>query len=315
MSDIHWRIFGRLTAGLAALALVGVSPGVGGASTTTKIKSGLSATSADPDAKGQAGLTLHKSDGKLDLKASHLSPKASFDVIVNGVKVGTLQTSRGGSGRQRFRSEPGRRDLVLGFDPRGAQLSVRNGQGRDVLVGSMPATADPNAIACCVTAADGTTACQEITPDACTTANGVANVATTCLPDPCVATPPPPAAVVCCINETDDDGSENECEDKTEADCAAAGGITVQAASCEPNPCTPVTPPAGDVAACCLSHENETECEVRTSEACTARGGTVMAGSTCAPSPCSAGTGSGGDDGENGDGQNGDSGGEHGGND
>ena len=45
MSDIHWRIFGRLTAGLAALALVGVSPGVGGAGTTTRVKSGLSATS------------------------------------------------------------------------------------------------------------------------------------------------------------------------------------------------------------------------------------------------------------------------------
>jgi len=159
----------------------------------------------------------------------------------------------------------------------------------------MPAAADPNAIACCVPAADGTSTCQEITADACTAANGTANAATTCLPDPCVTTPPP-AAVVCCINETDDDGSETECEDKSEADCAAAGGTTVQADSCEVDPCAPVTPPAGDIVACCLRHENEAECEGRTSEACTARGGTAMAGVTCDTNPC--GITGGGDDGD-----------------
>jgi hypothetical protein len=316
MRALQRKSLGWLAASLAGLALVSLSPAVSDARTKTKVKSALAATSVDPDASGQAGLALHGSDGKLDLKASHLSRNASFDVIVNGVKVGTLQTTRGGGGRQRFRSDPGRRDLILGFDPRGAQLSVRNGAGRDVLVGTMPAAADPNAIACCVTAADGTSACQEGTLDDCTAAAGVPNAAATCLPDPCEATPPPPpAAVVCCINETDDDESESECEDKTEADCAAVGGMTVQAESCEPNPCAPVAPPAGDVVACCLTHEHETECEVRTGEACTARGGTVMAGSTCDPNPCGAGAGS-GDDGDGGeDDGGGGGGGEHNGGD
>jgi len=299
MKLLQPRSLSRLTAGLVALAVVAMSPAVGHAGTKSKarIKSTLSATSVDPDANGQAGLALHGGDGKLDVKASHLTRNASFEVIVNGVKVGTLQTSRSGSGRQRFRSNPGRRDLMLGFDPRGAQLSVRNGDGHDVLVGTMPTVADPSAIACCVPAADGTNTCQEITADECTAVSGVVDAATTCLPDPCVATPPPPpAAVVCCINETEDDESETECEDESEAECAAKGGTTVQADSCEPNPCAPVTPPAGDVVACCLTHENETECEGRTSEACTARGGTVMVGSTCAADPCGVGTGSDGDD-------------------
>ena len=189
------KALGCFAAGVAALAVVAATPTMAhaGTKTNTKMKSALAATSVDPDASGQAALVLHRGDGKLDVKASHLTRNASFDVVVNGVKVGTLETTRGGSGRQRFRSAPGRRDLLLGFDPRGAQLSVRNADGRDVLVGTMPATADPNAIACCVPAVDGTSTCQEITADACTTANGVANAATTCLPDPCVTTPPPAA--------------------------------------------------------------------------------------------------------------------------
>jgi hypothetical protein len=300
----------QLTTVLALLVFVGGAPTIGMSRTTTA-KSDLAATSADTDARGQAHLALRGSAGKLDLKASRLARSASFDVVANGVKVGTLQTSRSGSGRLRFRSDPGRRDLLLGFDPRGAQISVRDATGHDVLVGEVP-PADPNAIACCVPAADGTISCQEITTDACTTAGGVANAAATCLPDPCVATPPP-TAVVCCLNETDDDESESECEHENEADCAAAGGTTLQADSCEPNPCAPVTPPAGDVTACCVTDEHETECEVRTSEACTARGGTAMGGTTCDPNPC--GSGGGDDDDDDGDGGGGGGGHEDGGDD
>ncbi len=297
---------------IAALAVL-ATPAVGVGKTITA-RATLAPTTVDTDARGQAGLTVHGSKSKLDLKARRLARNASYEVIANGVKVGALQTSKSGNGRLRFRAAPKSKDLLLGFDPRGAQLSVRGADGRDVLVGTMDAV-DPSSSACCLTATDGTSSCQELAADACTTAGGVPNAAATCLPDPCAA-PPSPAAVVCCVNETDDDGTESECEDLDATACAAAGGTTLEADTCEPNPCAAVTPPAGDVAACCLTHENETECEVRTAEACTTRGGTVMTGvAACDGDPCGTGSGSddGGDDGEHGDGQHGGGGGDGGG--
>lgn len=299
----------HVASAVTALSVI-TMPAVGSGRTITA-RTNLAATSAATNAHGKAALAVHGSKSKLEVKASRLARGESFEVIANGVKVGTLRTGKSGSGRLRFRATPTSKDVLLGFEPRGVQLSVRGTDGRDVLVGTMDAV-DPSAAACCIPAAAGTSACQELAADACAAAGGTANAAATCLPDPC-AVSPPPAVVVCCLNETDDDESESECEhDVDTTACAAGGGTTVAAAGCEPNPCVPTAPPTGDVAACCLTHEHETECEVRTTEACSARGGTVMAGvTTCGSNPCGLATGprdddddgedgSGGDDGENG---------------
>jgi hypothetical protein len=290
---------GWAAAGAAGLMLLCLTPGYAAASGRIKVRAGLTATGIDPNAQGQVGLGIHGNDGTFDLKVSRLDRRAAYDVVVNGVKIASLQTSGGGGGHLRFRTRPKSKDLVLGFDPRGAQLSVRSGAGHDVLVGSLPATAvDPTATACCVPDGNGGSTCQELTTDACTAATGIASQQATCIPDPC-ATTPPPVTTVCCTNETGDDESESECEDAT--DCAAAGGMVVQAPSCDPNPCAPVPPPAGDAVACCVTHENEAECEVTTTEACTASGGTAMVGTTCEPDPCASGSGSGDDGGDGSD--------------
>ncbi|HEY2389039.1 MAG TPA: hypothetical protein VGK30_18955 [Candidatus Binatia bacterium] len=272
------------------------------------MRSALTATSADRNAKGQVGLGIRGNDGTFDLKASHLDRNTGYDVVVGGVKVGALQATRGGSGHIRFRTSPSSKDRVLGFDPRGKSISIRNAAGNDVLVGSLPSDSiDPTAIACCVPDNEGGSACEDLTSDACTAAGGTATEAASCMPDPC-ATTPPSTATVCCTNQTEDDGSETECEDHAATDCTAAGGTVVQATSCEPNPCAPVTPPAGDVVACCIADEGETECEERTAEACTAENGTAMAGATCDADPCGIGSGPGSGDGGDGGGTDGEDG-------
>ena len=299
MTGAHSRALQLIPTGAAAaLALVCVAPHSATASAKVRVKTTLAATSVDANARGQTGLALRGVDGKFEVKVSRLDHNSSYDVVVKGVKVGTLQTTTGGGGHLRFSSRPGPKDLVLGFDPRGTQLSVRGADGHDVLVGTMPAdTVDPTAIACCLSDDDGESECEELTPDACTAAGGVASQAATCMSDPC-ATTPPAVTAVCCTNETGDDESESECEEgDSPADCAAVGGIVVQAASCEPNPCAPVSPPAGDEVACCVPDEDETECEVTTSEACSAAGGTATIANTCEPNPCATGDGDNGDEG------------------
>jgi hypothetical protein len=299
---------GWVAAAAAGLLLLCLTPGHAAASGKIRVKAGLTATGIDPNAQGQVGLGIRGNDGTFDLKVNRLDRKTGYDVVVNGVKVASVRTSGGGGGHLRFRTRPTSKDLVLGFDPRGAQLSVRNGAGHDVLIGSLPATAvDPTATACCVPDGNGGSTCQELTADACTAATGIASQQATCIPDPCTATPPP-ATMVCCTNETGDDESESECEDHDATECAAAGGMLVDAASCDPNPCAPVPPPTGDAVACCVTHENETECEVITTEACTASNGTAMTGTTCEPDPCMS-AGSGGGDGEDGGGDGSDNGG------
>jgi hypothetical protein len=111
---------------------------------------------------------------------------------------------------------------------------------------------------------------------------------------------------------------DNLTEVAASPECAAAGGMVVEAASCDPDPCAPVTPPSGDTVACCLTHEDETECEVITTEACTARSGAATVGTTCEPDPCMStspgGDDGGGDDGDDqGENQGGDGGGQDGG--
>lgn len=287
---------GRAASAIAIGAMLGVAAGPATAG-TVRVKKDLTRTGADTDARGKTELRLRGgAKDRFDVTGSHLAPDSSFDVVVRGVKVGTLTTNHRGSGRVRFSTRPGTRDLTLGFDPRGSTVDVRDDGGHDVLVGDIPSDSlDPSASACCLPHSSGgenEVDCEDLTADACTAAGGTVQTAGSCLPDPCGSSPVSGTGIVCCTNQTGDDGSESECDDRTQAECAAAGGTVVQAASCDPNPCAP-TPPAS-ATACCVpdpSGSGESDCEVTTPEACTALQGTVASGTTCSADPCGSGSG------------------------
>jgi hypothetical protein len=278
---------------------------------TAHVKQSLTATTAAPAAHGNAKLVVRSSKrGKFAVGASHLQGNKVYDVIVGGVKVGVIHTNSGGAGKASFSTKPSARIALLGFDPRGGQVTVRDeDDGEDVLVGDMPDD-DPNAVACCLPESgddDGEVECEDLTQADCMLAGGMqpgvsgGTTAASCFPNPCATTPPGGGVLVCCTNATHDDESEAECEEvDTQAECADTGGTIVDGTSCDNNPCQG-TPPT-DQAACCVTKSedggSETECEVISGAACTALNGTTPGGATCSGDPC----GSGGDDGGGGGG-------------
>jgi hypothetical protein len=293
------RIHGRMTTAFGALGALALLAAPA-AARPVKVKLALAATGVDPNADGRTQLVLkNASDGKFDVMVRKVDRDTAFEVLVNGVKVGTLTTSGGGNGKASFRSRPRGHDQLLGFDPRGAVVTLRNADGQDVLTGTVPDdSVDPTAVVCCLPAGgDGEVECEDRGADACTQAGGTVSAATSCLPDPCGGATPPPVEVICCIagsatgafSQGHDDGGEVECEDRTQAACAAAGGTVVPATSCTPNPCTPTPPPADEIV-CCVSHHSHsaTECEVLTPATCTAREGTPSTAAACTPDACAA---------------------------
>jgi hypothetical protein len=289
------RVALRIVVGAVALLTAGSAL----ASSDAKVNTPLTPTASAPGARGKAQLKLKTGKaGKFVVSAGRLAPNHSFDVVVGGVKVGSLQTNGGGGGRARFSTAPHGSDAVLGFDPRGMSVSVRDASdGEDDLVADVPDD-NPGDGACCLTSGDGETECEDISADACTAAGGTVAASASCLPDPCGSTPPG-SGTVCCTNQTHDDESESECEDEiSDADCAAAGGMVVQATSCDPNPCQATPPPS--VVACCSAQSSgdggdaeSPECEVKSADACTAEGGTATTATSCSPDPCKAGSPSG----------------------
>lgn len=273
---------------IAALAVVGLSMRPTTASARTEKERGsLSSTGVDDDARGSVKLTVrNKSDGKFEIKGQKLGANATYDVLVDGVLVGQFTTSGGGNGRLRFRSRPRSKDVLLGFDPRGALVVVRNAAGQDVLAVQLADTGSVSGgdIICCIPDDSGPE-CEDRTPAECTAQGGTATTATSCLPNPCAGTPPPTAGdVVCCI--PNDSGPE--CEDRTADDCALQGGVTVEATSCLPNPCASATPPANDDVQCCLADDTGPECEDRTPAQCAIEGGVNAGVGTCTPDPCAS---------------------------
>jgi hypothetical protein len=271
---------------------------------TARVKLGLTATSAAPDARGKSRLTVKGSKhGKFKVLTSNLTPNKTYDLIVGGVKVGAIQTGSSGRGKASFKTTPGTKDALLGFDPRGDQVVVRDeDNGDDVLAGDMP-DGDASETACCITEAgdDNETECEDMTPDECMAEGGTpigvpgGTAAVSCLPDPCGTAPPEGEDIICCTNATHDDESEAECEDvSTEAECSMLGGSVVAAASCDPNPC--LASPPSNVAPCCVTHTedggaSETECKMLSSETCGALNGSTPPGAptTCGdPDPCGA---------------------------
>ncbi len=281
-----------IAVGAAIIVMLAVN-----ATATVVVNQTLNGTVHAPRARGLARLHLKAgSSGTFSVKAKRLAAGKTFDVVVNKIKIGTLTTNAGGSGTAKFSTSPKGRTALLGVDPQGGDVEVRDDQGDDVLDGQMPDDNPGSAIGCCVGDDDGETECEDLTAAECTSQGGTPTMATSCLPDPCVTTPPP--NTVCCIAHSAagafvDDNPEVECEDDVSAaECAAQGGTMVQAASCDTNPCQP-TPPS-QIVICCVPDDDGAECEELTPADCTAANGTVSAATACEPDPCS-GSGGGGD--------------------
>lgn len=247
----------------------------------------LTATSTDADARGKVKASAKGTDGRFEVSASKLDRKATYDVIVDGVKIASLTTTGGGSGKARLRTSPRSHDGVLGFDPRGVGVVIRNAAGQDVLFGSVAVEAergnDDGEIICC-TPDDSGTECEDRTPAECSAKGGTVSTATTCAPNPCDgATPPAGGDIVCCV--PDDSGSE--CEDRTPAECLAQGGTVVAATSCAPNPCAAIPSTDPDIQ-CCLADDDGHECEDRTPAECASQGGIDVGAGVCTPDSCAA---------------------------
>ena len=267
------------------LALV-VAGADGAAASSSKSKIELAATAAAPDARGKATLVVRSaSKGRFEVRVGRLAPDTSYELLVGGVKVTTLLTRKGGSAKVRFSNKANGKDLVLGFDPRGEAIEVRDAAGNDVLTGTLPAgaTSDPGDVTCCIPD-DGAAECEDRTAAECSAQGGTVVAAGSCLPDPCGAVPPVDTDVVCCL--PDDSGPE--CEDRTQAECAAQGGTMVEAASCAPNPCQGTPLPDDADVLCCRPNlaGDEMECEDRTTAQCALEGGVSKGAGVCAIDTC-----------------------------
>jgi hypothetical protein len=285
------------------------------ATSDANLSSDLTPTTSAGNARGKMQLKLQTgARSRFKVSARQLTPDHTYDVVVGGVKVGSFDTNPGGHGRLRLSTQPRGNESLLGFDPRGMSLSVRDAEdGDDDLVTDVPDDQQGDG-ACCVASDGGGSECDDISAAECAAAGGTVASSSSCLPNPCGSTPPS-GSTVCCTNQTEDDESDAECEDDVaDADCAAAGGMVVQAASCDNDPCQATPPPA--VFACCTAQSNEDDqgddgdnqgdnaqqssvsggalqCEVRSAQACAALGGTKTSATSCDPNPCNAGSPSG----------------------
>jgi hypothetical protein len=248
------------------------------------VRQTLVATGADADASGKASLKVKKRKGQLSgqlvVLGKKLDADATYEIAVDGVRLGTLETNRRGKGKARFRTSPrAGKDQLLGVDPRGRTITIVVG-GVPVLTGALSDDSlDDGDVRCCVPDDSGTE-CEDRTPAECDAEGGVNLGAGSCLPNPCEGTTPGDE-VVCCL--PDDSGPE--CEDRTPAQCAAEGGVSLGAGACVPEPCTTMPPPDGDVR-CCLADDSGTECEDRTAGECALLGGLNLGPGTCLPNPC-----------------------------
>jgi hypothetical protein len=276
----------KLTNRMAVAAmLVAASVGTAQAS-SSKVKTELGATAAAPSARGKAvAVVRNATKGRFEVKVQKLPANTSYDVVVAGIKVGSITTKNNGAAKIRFSSAPKSNDVLLGFDPRGAAVEVRSASGDDVLTGNLPA--DPNDVdgsdvACCIPDDSGSE-CEDRTAAECVAQGGTVTGATSCLPNPCGATPPADVDIVCCL--PDDSGPE--CEDRTQAECVAQGGTVVEATSCLPeNPCQAAPLPGDADVQCCLPDDSGVECEDRTAAACEAQGGIARGAGLCTATSC-----------------------------
>ncbi len=294
-----WKQIARVGSTTLALGLV-VGLASAAAAAVEVQRQPLAATANAPKAHGRARLAMKSaSSARLGIFTQRLPRKTTFDVVVNGVKVATLRTNGAGNGKVRLSTAPRGNERLLGFDPRGLTLAIRNHQGQDVLGCHFPGHPKEK-VRCCVPSSvtgsfpdQPSDTCEEVTRAQCAKAGGTEVDADSCIPDPCG--PPPTEKVPCCLPSSADAAfcdhqPEVPCEELIPAECAAAGGMVVDAPTCDPNPCTPVPPP---LVACCVStsmrhhdSEPETKCVLATEQQCIDHDGTVTDATSCEPDPC-----------------------------
>lgn len=271
---------------LAAVALAAPAPGHAKSSTDVKADVRLTPTGLDADAFGRAKLKARTGEkARLDLRAGALEPGGAYELVVDDIRIGDVVADAEGKVRARFRTRPrSDGDQLLGFDPRGSILLVRNAAGADVLAGEMPVggnASDDTKIVCCVPDDSGAE-CEDRTADECTAEGGTVSTATTCLPNPCdTVVVPTEDDVICCL--PDDSGPE--CEDRTVEECSAQGGIVVAADSCLDNPCAAI-PAVDEDTRCCEPDDSGNECEDRLPSECMAAGGVDIGPGICAIDAC-----------------------------
>lgn len=310
-----------VTVGAGVVLALGVGMASAARSRTVRVRQALAATAKAPKAHGKLLLVVRSTktqlDGALDIGARHLARKSTFDVLIGGVKVAALSTNGGGNGKVKLRTKPRGHALVLGVDPRGKQIVLRDEAGDDVLEGDCPHD-KPNqgTVACCVPSSaagafdddrrgeggdgenhdghgdEGDDSCRRLTVDECAAVGG-SSAGGSCLPDPCTATAPPGS--VCCVPEDgDEDGEGAECKLLGADQCASRGGTMISATGCDPNPCS-ATPSADPRIACCTQDGGETECRHRTAAECDAHQGVNKGAVSCGSNPCGTSSGGGGE--------------------
>lgn len=292
-----------LAAALAAFATIGLGTTAHAGSSS---KGDLKPTLVAPGAKGKVVFQgKGGSRARFQVQASKLPQSAAFDVVVKGVKVGTLQTNRGGAAKAKFSTQPkAGKESLLGFDPRAAAVSIRTPEGDEVLQGDVPAPvvkpSDADKVACCVPDDDGGAECEDRTPERCALEGGTLAATNSCLPDPCGGSPDldgdgedegdddDEGKILCCLPGADaatSDDPEVECEDVSAVECATQGGTVLEATSCDASPCAPTVPATKIV--CCVPDDGAYECEDRTADRCLELGGQAMDGvSVCAVDTC-----------------------------
>jgi hypothetical protein len=248
-----------------------------------RIRHDLRATGADPDASGRTLTVVRGSDGRFDLKLRGLAGGASYEIVVDGVRVAATSTSGGGTARVRFRSRPRGGDQLLGFEPRGTHVDVRDESGEDVLEGDIPDDADPDGVRCCLAGEHDEAHCEHLTAEHCAAEGGESLGVGSCLPNPCAPPPPGDDVIRCCLHDADDD-DQAECESRTPDQCSLQHGLNLGPGACDPNPCEPHPEP--DTIRCCEPDDEGIECEHRTPGACAEHGGVDKGPGMCEPHLC-----------------------------
>ena len=197
--------FTRALALGVALAALGTATMADARHGSGKVREDLTATSAAPaGARGRTVVRVRNEDGRLTVVAKDVGRDTTFDVILDGVKIGTLTTTGGGNGRAHFRTRPHGHDQLLGTDPRGKMLILRSADGADVLVADIPAATDPTPddpddddVICCLPDDSGEE-CEDRTAAECAAQGGRDLGPGSCIPNPCDGGPAPDD-VICCL--------------------------------------------------------------------------------------------------------------------
>ena len=201
--------------GIAALLVAGGILGHGDAlakrARRPSVKGQLRATAANPSAEGNFEENVE--DGLPDGNVEDGLPDGS-----SGGAQGTLKV------KARKLAPQSTYSVNVGGVPIGALQTNASGRGRAKFSSTprrrtQPLTVDPRGKQISVTDGSGETTLEGEISD-----------------------PTTPGGIQCCLNTHDASGDQEGCDSLLEADCAAAGGVSMGPGSCEPDPCPSTGP-------------------------------------------------------------------------